>query len=82
MKYLTNTNITAVREKALIVVAPFVPPQGAGTYPLVEPSVTSEVTIVELVAVTLPAVAKSLVNVVVSTYTRNVASAVLALVSL
>ena len=82
MKYLANTNITAVREKALIVVAPFVAPQVLGTDPLVEPVVISELTIVELVAFTLPPVAKSSVNVVVSTYARNVASAVLALVLL
>lgn len=90
MKYLANTDITAVREKALIVVAPFVAPQVLGTEgemvlgtdPLVEPVVISELTIVELVAFTLPPVAKSSVNVVVSTYARNVANAVLALVLL
>jgi len=82
MKYLANTDITAVREKALIVVAPFVAPEVLGTDPLVEPVVISELTIVELVAFTLPPVAKSSVNVVVSTYARNVANAVLALVLL
>lgn len=79
---MANTNITVVREKAVIVVAPFVDPHVLGTDPPDELAVTLEVTIVELVAVTLPALVRSLRNAVVSTYERNVARAVFALVSL